>query len=113
MMNCVYGLSALKRLNHIIAIGPGVVAVLVGFLAVAFGEPHDIQPMPAPTLAIVGRREQAIDQPLVSIRRAIGDELPNLFRRRGQAENVQRGSANERRAVGFGRRLQPGGLEFR
>ena len=62
--------------------------------------------MAAPTLAIVGRGEQAVDQLLVGIGRRIGHEAGNLFGRRRQSDQIERGTPDERRPVGIGRKRQ-------
>jgi hypothetical protein len=79
----------------------GALAVAVPLVTVAVGVARDVEPMAPPTLAIPGRCEQAIDQPLIRGRTIVVDERRDLLRRRrepGQAKvtrsiNVHRSHA--------------------
>ena len=48
--------------------------------AVGIGVAGHVQPVTSPALTVVGRVEQAIDQPLISIQAPIGHEGIHLFR---------------------------------
>jgi hypothetical protein len=78
---------------------------------VALGEPDDVEPVPPPVLAVVGRGEQAVDQPLVGPGSVVADERLGLLGRRRQAEQVERGAPDKRAAVGLGGRAEAVGLE--
>ncbi len=104
-----------ERLHDPVAVSPRIGAVFgsanpagVERIAVA----HEVEPVPAPSLAVRGRREQAIDKLLVGIRRLVRDERLDLLRRRRQAGQVERHAADERAFDGGLRRLQPGRFEF-
>ena len=58
-----------QGLDHEVAIVVGVRPVVILLEAVALGEARQVEPMPAPSLAIVRAGEQSIDQSLVRVRR--------------------------------------------
>ena len=73
--------------------------------ALALAEADDVEPVPRPALAVMGRGEQAVDQPLVGVGVRVGDERLDLLGRRRQAEQVEGEPADQRAAVGLGRRI--------
>ncbi len=97
--------------DHPIAIRPGVGPRAVCFIAVRFAEPHHVEPVSGPALAVARRSQQSVDEPLVGIARRVGHEGLDLLGRRRQAEQIERGAAYERRAIDLGRGLDAGGLE--
>ncbi len=58
---------AVDRIDHIVAIGPGVGPCAVGLVAVALGKANHVEPVLAPLLAIMVRRQQPIDQLFVGV----------------------------------------------
>src|SRR5207247_7457569 len=70
----VVRLVVIERADDVIPVTPGVPAVSVVFEAIGFGEPHDVEPMPAPALAIMRARQEACDQLRVRIGRFVGDK---------------------------------------
>ncbi len=70
-------------------------------------EPHHVEPADRHALAVMGACQQAFDQPLIGLRRRIVRERPDIFGRRGQADQVGSQTADQGPAVGLGRRLQP------
>ena len=72
------GRSRLKRRNHIVSIWPGVVAALVLVVAVGVAVVGNVEPVPAPALAVMRTGEQAIDQGVVRVRGAVCEELLDL-----------------------------------
>ncbi len=96
-------LVVVEGANDVVAVleGPRAHRVFIG-VAIRVGVARDIEPVPAPTLAVVRRREQPIDQPLEGVGIGIVDEVFNLVRRRRQAEQVKRHAADQRAAVSFG-----------
>ena len=54
-----------ERLDHEVAVLPGVGPKLVALEALALAVANDVEPVPGPALAVVRRVEQPIDQPLV------------------------------------------------
>ena len=82
-------LVLVERADHVIAIGPGVAPRLVLVVAVRFAVVDHVQPVPPPALAVARRGQQPVHQLLVGVRRAVGDEGLDLFRRRRQAVQVE------------------------
>jgi hypothetical protein len=70
---------------------------------VRLAEACKIEPVVGHALGIARRREQAIDEALVRIRRRVGDESVDLLERRRQARQRQADAADQRLAVGCGR----------
>ena len=64
MMKTLYGLSSLKLLDHVVAVGPGVriirVFALAFDLALGVAVARHVEPVAAPALAVMRRGEQAI-----------------------------------------------------
>ena len=63
-----------------------------------FGEPDNIEPVPPPPFAIMGRSEQPIHEPLVGVGPAVLQELLHFSRRGGQADEIERQPPQERLA---------------
>ena len=111
----VVGLVVVQGRDHPIAIAPLAVGQQdvrgVDIEADRVDVARQVEPVAPPALAEVGRGEQAIDQPFVSVGRRVGKEGGLLVRRRRQAHEVEIDPTQQRRAVGFGRIGQPGGFE--
>ena len=103
----VYGLSRLKRLDHVIAIPPCGDEKVVGLEPGRVGVAHQVQPVAAPTLAVARRSEQAIDQLFVGVGGLVVDELFHLLRRGRKSMEIEVGAPRKGAAVGFGREMQP------
>ena len=88
MVNWSNGMSLVEGVDDPVAVLPdgarGVDAVAVGV-----GVAGQVEPVPAPALAVVRRRQQAIHQALVGVGPRVGDEVVDLLRRRRQAEQVE------------------------
>ena len=97
--------------DHIIAIGPGMIPALVLVVAVGIAVVDDVEPVPAPSLAVSGRGEQPIDQLLVGIRGVVAEEPVDLLGRRRQAVQVEGEAADQGPAIGLGAVMQPLGLQ--
>ena len=95
-----YGLSSLNALHDVVAVAPGVAVGDVLVHAVRVRVARDIEPVPAPALAVV-RRWRAGDRPPSS--NASGDlsvdESVDLLRRRRQAGQIERRAADQRALV--------------
>ena len=104
---------AVERPNDVVAVGVGIrkPPLLGEGVALGIGVAGHVEPVPAPALAIMGRGQQPIDQPLVGIGCTIGEKRFDFLRRRRQADKVISQAADERAAVGFGGRSQAGRLE--
>ena len=61
----------------------------VDAVAVRVGVAGQVEPGPRPALAVMGRGEQAIDQPLVGVGPVVGQEGVDLRRGRRQADQVE------------------------
>ena len=86
---------SVDRANDPVAVRPdGPLPIL--FITVRVGVPRQVQPASGPAFAILRRREQPIDQPFVSIRRRIVDELVCFCRRRRNADQIEKHSPRER-----------------
>ena len=83
-----------------------VVAILLEDVALRVGVAGDVEPVTAPALAELRRREQPVDGLFVLGVAGIGGELFQLGRRRRQAGEIVVQPAEQRRGVGRGRRLQ-------
>ena len=92
-----------EGLDEVIAVGPGISPDAVLVVAMGLGEMDQVHPVPGPALAVMGAGQQAIDQPLVGIGRAVGEEGRDLLGSRRQAEQVERQAANQGPPVGFRR----------
>ena len=88
----VVRLVGVERRDHVVPVPPGVPARDVPLEAGTLREPRQVEPVSAPALAVVRGGEQALDEPLVGIGRAVPDELPHLFRRRRQPDQGEEGS---------------------
>ena len=69
-------------------------------------EVDDVHPVPGPALAVMGARQQAIDQPLVGVGRPIVEERRDLLGGRRQPDQVEGEPADQRAPVGLARRPQ-------
>ena len=58
----VVRLVLVERADHVVAVSPGIGAVEVVLEAVGVGVARNIEPVPAPTFAVVRRGEQPIDE---------------------------------------------------
>ncbi len=108
----VVRLVLVERANDVIAIRPGVVARRVHLEARRLGEPHHVQPVPRPPLAVARRRQQPLHQSLVSVQTFVRQKRAHFLRRRRQADQIKTQPANQRAPVRFRRgcellRLQP------
>ena len=98
-----------QRSDHVIAVGirPRKVGVLKQRVAFRVGITGHVEPMPPPTLAIAGRSEQPIDDPLEGIVRRIGQKLRHLRRGRWQADQIELHTPQQCTLVGGRRWREP------
>src|SRR5438034_488566 len=89
----------IERLDDAVAVLVRVWAVVVVFVAGAFAEAGDVEPVPAPALAVVRRGEQAVDETFVGVGRLVTEPSLDFLARRRQADQVEVGAADERAAV--------------
>ncbi len=100
----VVRLVAVERVDHVIAITPGVRIGDIARWAGRFGIAGDVEPVPAPALAERRRSEEAIDQLLVADASCVGHECVDLGGRRRQAGEVEGQPADQRHAIGIAHR---------
>ena len=61
-------LVAVQRVDHVVAIPPGVGDVAVVLVALGLGEADHVEPVLRPALAVTGAGEQPVDHALVGVR---------------------------------------------
>ena len=98
--NWSYGLSRVERGDDVVAVAPGVAVGDVLVEAVGVGVAGDVEPVPAPALAVGGRGEQPVDDLGEGVGRVVGEEGVDLLRRRRQAGQVEGRAADQRPPVG-------------
>src|SRR2546426_4484992 len=102
----VVRLVVIQGLDHVIAIAPCCRQIAIVLEARAVGVANDVQPVSSPTLAVMGRGQQPLDEVLVGSRRRILDEGVHLLRGWQQPDQVEVGAPDQGVAVGFERRRQ-------
>ncbi len=83
-------LVMIERIDDVVAISPGMGAFLVAFEAVCIGIMDHVEPVAAPTLAIVGRCQKSIDDFFKRIGRRVGQEGVAFLGSGRQADQVER-----------------------
>ena len=71
----IVGEILVEGADDVISIAPGFVLVEIEFVAVRFGEAHEIEPVAGPAFPITGRGEKTVDNLLVGARTLIVEEL--------------------------------------
>ena len=104
----VVGLVFVEALDDVIAVVPGAVTGMVVFESLALGVADDVEPVSAPALAVMGRGEQVIDEPVVGGLRGIGHESLDLFRARREADEIDKQATDEDPGIGGGGRSEAG-----
>ena len=104
----VVRLVLVERLDHVVAIGPGVGKAVVHPPVVpraadGVGVARGIEPVAAPALTVGRRGEQALDDFRKSLRRLIAQKTRHLLRRRRQAGEVVGRAAEQRFLARVGR----------
>ena len=105
-------LVVVEALDDVVAVAPRVGFGAVALVAVGFGEAHHIEPVPAPLLPVLWRREQLVDEFFVRVRVLAVDERVHVFRSRGQPREVVGRATNQRDLIGGLHRLQVLRFEF-
>ncbi len=97
-------LVSIESANHVIAIaeglGPGNV-LLVKALRVCVA--RHVEPVASPTLAVVRRGQQAIDEPFVGVGRLVGQKRVDSSGFGRQPQQIERQAADQRPLVRIGR----------
>ncbi len=68
-------------------------------MGLILGVPRHIEPVAAPTFAVMGRRQQPIDDLLIRIGRLIAEIGLDVLGRGGQSDQIKRQPADQCRAV--------------
>ena len=105
-------MSKIERLDHPVAVRPHR-AQRVLLVPVRVCVPRQVEPWTRPTFAVMGRCEEAIDDSLVRVRCAVGDERVDLRWCGRQADEVERHAAQQPFLRGFRRWREPFGLQPR
>ncbi|EDY18868.1 hypothetical protein CfE428DRAFT_3526 [Chthoniobacter flavus Ellin428] len=95
----IVGHIIIEGANNVVAIRPRVRPRPVHFETVALGEPHHIQPVSRPALAVVRERQQALHELFVSLGIRVGNERLDFFRRRRQPQKIETQPANQRAPI--------------
>ena len=103
----VVRLVGVECLYHIIAIPPRIRDLVVPLVAARLRIPHDIQPIPAPPLPILGQRQQPVDQLRKRLGRRIGLKLGDRLRTWWQANQIKVGPPDQLPLRRLRIRLQP------
>ena len=90
---------AINRVNDPLAKYPGMRPQTVSQITLAVGIPGEVQPVPPPTLAVMGRIQQLINQPFVRLRFQVRDELFHGIRCRRKPREVQIQTPNQRATI--------------
>ena len=108
LLNCklIERLVAVEGVDHPLAVRPDG-AREIHLITIGVGIARQIQPATRHVFAVVGRREQAIDQLLVCLRRCILHECLHLVPRWWKPGEIQAESPGEGVTVGFSLRRQP------
>ena len=106
----VVRLVVVERVDDVVAVAPHVQADVVLLEPVGVGVARHVQPVAAPALAVVGRIEQLVDEPLPGAALGVGQERLHLLAGGRQADQVEIGAPQQRQAVGPRRGGQAGVL---
>ena len=93
-------LVGVERVHDVVAITPRVAIRDVLVQSVGVRVASHIQPVPPPSFTVLRRREQPLDDAIEGVGRFIRDKLINVVRRRREAGQVKRDSAQKRSLVG-------------
>ena len=107
---------AIEGIDDPVAIAPGLAEIAFRRQldqVARVGVADDVEPVPAPPLAVPRRGQQAVDDSCERLGRLIGEEGIDLRGRRRQADQVERGPSEQRASVGRRGGCQPLFLESR
>ncbi len=82
-------LVVVERRDHLVAIAPGARLQRVALIAVRLGEPHQVEPVAGPALAIVRAGQQMIDQAARRRRAKYPPQSSHFLRRRRQSPQIE------------------------
>lgn len=93
-------MSALSA-DHVVAVAKRIDDIVIELVARSFGKAHQIEPVAAPSFAVVLAGQQAIDEPLVRIGLWICNKGRDFARGRREAQEVKVQPADQGSSVGF------------
>ncbi len=104
---------AVEGRDHVVAIGisPVEIGILEQDVALGIGIPRDVEPVSAPALAVMRRRQEPLDQAVVGIRGCIVIEGRDLLGRWRQAGQVEGRAADQGLLAGRWRRREAPGFK--
>ena len=102
-----------QRVDHPVAVAPGGRLLAVALVAVRLRVADEIEPVPSPAFAVVGRCQQAVDQAFPGVGTLVLLEGLDLLERRRQPGQVITRPPDQCPAVGGRRRLEAGRLDLR
>src|SRR5262249_48590177 len=108
----IEGLVVVERANHIIAIRPSVAAIVV-MQTVSVPITSVVKPVACALFAESRLSKQSVDKMLIRVGGRVVYESLNFFWCRQDSCEIKRYTTNERRLVGFRRRLQTFLFQFR
>ena len=103
----VEGQVAIQCLDHPLPPAPGVGTEQVLLVAVAVGVAGQVQPVPGPFLAVTGRCQEPVHQPLIGVGPVVLQESLHLFDAGQETRQVQTDPSDEGLLGGHGGRGQP------
>ena len=95
-----------------VAVVVGARPVVVVLVAVALGEPGQVEPVPCPSLAVTPVGQEPVDDLGEGVGRGVGDERLDVLGGWGQADEVERGAADQGPATGRRVGGDPSGVEL-
>ena len=95
------GFVGVEGLDDVVAVGPSILARAVLVVAVCLREVNQIEPVPRPALAVLGRLQQPVEQLFIGERIGIAGERFDLLGRGWQPDQVEVDSADQCSTVGF------------
>src|SRR5262249_40260909 len=100
----IEGQVPIQSLDDPLAVPPGVRARLVLLVAITVGVTRQVEPWTSPLLSVMIGAEQAIDDALIRLWRAIGQKGRNVLRCWWQSDQIKADSANQRCSICLTRR---------
>src|SRR5438105_12685790 len=78
-----------ERFDDVIAIAPDVGPRFILFETLALGVAGEVQPMPRPAFAVMGRGQELLDHLLEGLRRSVGQESIHFLWSWRQADQIE------------------------
>ena len=96
----VVGLVVVEAPDDVVAVVPSPVAWMVVFKSLALGIADDVEPVPSPAFAVVGRGEELVDEPSPGDIGGIGHEGIDLLGARRQPDQIDEQAPDEDVGIG-------------